>query len=74
MSTGDMFRQAVLTVSAGDARERAVMQRSFASQITDEGERHVLRQVHDNRVPAPGAGPARRFQLVLHEERAVEVS
>ncbi len=70
--TGDMFRQAVLTVRAGSSSERAVLRRYFAQTMTADGRGHLLGQVEDTRVPAPGAGPAARFELELRVPAATE--
>jgi len=71
--TGDMFRQAVLTVRAGAARRQELLMRYFAQTITDDASGHLLGQVDDTRVPPPGAGPAPRFELALDEPSATEV-
>ena len=72
--TGDMFRQAVLTVRTGTARRHAVLMRYFAQTITDDGTGHLLGQVDDTRIPPPGTGPPARFELELDDPRATEVS
>lgn len=71
--TGDMFRRAVLTVRAGSARRREVLMRTFAMTITGDGRGHLLGQVDDTRVP-PDASRAPRFELVLEDPRATEVT
>ncbi len=72
--TGDMFRQAVLTVRTGAARRHAVLMRYFAQTITDDGTGHLLGQVDDTRIPPPGTGPPPRLELELDDPRATEVS
>ncbi|MGN6103850.1 MAG: multiheme c-type cytochrome [Kofleriaceae bacterium] len=72
--TGDMFRRAVLTVSAGAARRRKVLRRYFAQTVTPDGRGHLLGQVDDTRVPPPGAGPSPRFDFELDDPRAAEVT
>lgn len=72
--TGDVFRQAVLTVRAGAAGRRAVLMRYFAQTLTDDASGHLLGQVDDTRVPPPGAGPPQRFELAVEAPAAAEVT
>jgi hypothetical protein len=72
--TGDMFRQAVLTVRAGAARQQEVLMRYFAQTITDDGSGHLLGQVDDTRIPPPGVGPPVKFAFVLDDAYATEVA
>jgi hypothetical protein len=73
-ATGDMFRQAVLTVRTGAAHDREILVRYFAQTITEDGRGHLLGQVDDTRVPPPGSGPAPRFSFALDDPQATEVS
>jgi hypothetical protein len=73
--TGDMFRRAVLTVSAGAAQKREVLRRYFAQTLTADARGHLLGQVDDTRIPPPGTGaPPPRFDLELADPRATEVT
>jgi len=72
--TGDMFRQAVLTVSTDAVHRHEVLMRYFAQTITEDGRGHLLGQVDDTRVLPPGAGPPPRFDFELDDPRATEVS
>jgi hypothetical protein len=72
--TGDMFRQAVLTVCAGASQRREILRRYFAQTITPDGRGHLLGQVDDTRVPPPGAGEAPRLKFRLDDPDASEVS
>ena len=72
--TGDMFRQAVLTVSAGAARKREVLRRYFAPTITADARGHLLGQVDDTRIPPPGAAAPPRFVFELDAPGATEVA
>lgn len=63
--TGDMFRRAVFTVRVGAATASAELRRYFAPTMTADGRRHLLGEVDDTRVPAPGAGPPRRLRFTL---------
>jgi hypothetical protein len=72
--TGDMFRQAVLTVGTGTTRRHEVLMRYFAQTITEDGRGHLLGQVDDTRVLPPGAEPPPRFDFELDDPRATEVS
>jgi hypothetical protein len=72
--TGDVFRQAVLTVRAGAVGRQAVLMRYFAQTMTDDASGHLLGQVDDTRVPPPGAGPPQRFELALDAPGAADVT
>lgn len=72
--TGDMFREAVLTVRAGAAHGREVLRRYFAQTITADRRGHLLGQVDDTRIPPPGTGPAPRFEFELDDPHAAEVT
>lgn len=72
--TGDMFRQAVLTVSTGAAHDREILTRYFAQTITEDARGHLLGQVDDTRVPPPRGGPAPRFAFELDDPQATEVA
>jgi hypothetical protein len=65
--TGDMFREAVLTVRTGAAQRRQVLRRYFAPVITADGRGHRLGQVDDTRLAPAGAGPPLRFSFQLDE-------
>lgn len=71
--TGDMFRRAVFTVRAGRASAHDELRRYFAATLTGDGRRHLLGEVEDTRVPAPGAGPARQLRFVLEDATATTV-
>jgi hypothetical protein len=70
--TGDMFRRAVITVRAGAASRVAVLTREFAPTITDDARGHLLGQVDDTRLPAPGAGPPVTRAITLDAPAARE--
>ncbi len=71
--TGDMFRRAVLTVSAGSARASLALERYFAPVVTDDGTGHRLRQVDDSRLAAPGAGKPLQATWKLKAPGATEL-
>lgn len=58
--TGDMFREAVLTIRLGDQQHTELLRRDFALTITDDARGHLLGEVEDTRVPARAARPWRR--------------
>lgn len=58
----------------GAAHRRAILTRYFAQTITEDERGHLLGQVDDTRVPAPGAGPPARLAFELDDPRATEVS
>jgi hypothetical protein len=65
--TGDMFREAVLTVRAGAAQRRQVLRRYFAPVITADGRGHLLGQVDDTRLVPAGTASALRFSFRFDE-------
>jgi hypothetical protein len=72
--TGDLFREAVLRVWTEEPESRTserLLKRWFAAQppSTDGSPTYVV-EVDDTRVPPPGAGPPRRFELRLHSPTA----
>lgn len=72
--TGDVFRQAVLTVRAGAVGRQVTLMRYFAQTLNDDASGHLLGQVDDTRVPPPGAGPPQRFAFTLDAPGATDVT
>lgn len=71
--TGDVFREAILTLRTdGGASDAVVLRRWLARTIDADGNGHHLRTVDDTRVPPPGTGTL-RDEVVLDDVGATTV-
>ncbi len=71
--TGDVFREAILTVRTdGGASDAIVLRRWLARTIDADGAGHHVRTVDDTRVPPPGTGTM-RDEVLLADPSATHV-